>query len=330
MAAKSAGGGQLGDVGAHIQTLHNHGDPVAVFTAPIPSGATAVDLVSAGKVLDHAARSRAPTVKLLAPKRGTRVGKSLDVRWKASDPDGDLLAETVDYSANGQNGWRTVYTGENATHATVPGSFLEASRHARVRVTVNDSFSQGRAVSAPFIAAGAPPQPRILSPIGRAQLQAGVPVQLSGSALDDRRERLRGSSLTWFAGSRRLGHGESLRVRLGAGKTKLRLVARDRLGRRGTAVRKVTVAPVPLRLVTLGAPDHVKPKARKVALTVTTTTAATLHARGISKRVGTHKTRVLVPLPAKPRRAIFKIPITIRARGKKQPPVRTTLFVLRS
>ena len=64
---------------------------------------------------------------------------------------------------------------------------------------------------------------------------------LTGAALDDRHRELRGRALSWYAGHKRLGHGRKLTVRLPAGRTALRLVARDRSGRRGVARLRVRV-----------------------------------------------------------------------------------------
>jgi hypothetical protein len=327
--ALDANGGELKEVGAHVKLLSDV-DSVAIFTAPVPAGADSVELLSGGAVVDRVSRSEPPEVRLLSPRRGMRVGRSLDVRWKASDPDGDPLLSTVEYSPNGRSGWRTVFTSEDARRATIPGRSLEASRKARVRVTVNDAFGQARVRSAPFRVAGAPPTARIERPAGGERLQAGVPVQLVGSAFDDRRKQLRGRSLSWFAGARRLGRGQQLRVSLPAGRVKLRLVARDRRGRAGRAARALRVAPVPLRLVGLSAPDRVGPRARSVKLTVATTTRATLRARGTKHRVGPRSRRVKVPLPAKPARGVIKIAVTIKASGPKQSPLTATLYVLRA
>src|SRR5262249_20333538 len=154
--------------------------------------------------------------------------------------------------------------------------------------------------------------------------------QLVGSALDDRLERLQRPALTWFAGSRRLGSGEQLRVTLPPGRVRLRLVARDRLGRVGTAARTVQLAPIPLRLVTRPARAKVGHRARSGPVTLAPTTAAVLRARGTRALVGSRARRVLIPLPARPARGVFTVPITIVAAGTRQSPVKFTLYVLRA
>ena len=236
-----ASGRLLADAGAQIQMLHDAAPGTATFVVAVPPGASAVELVAQGRLLDRRTRTSPPSVRVLAPRAGTRVGRSLLVRWSASDPDGEQLQAVVDFAANGVSGWRTVFQGRSGGRVSIPARYLEASRSARVRVTVSDGFSETRALSGRFSTPGAPPTARILRPDRGEPLQAG-PVVLFGDARDGRGRRLRGAKLTWFAGSERLGTGERLRTSLPAGPVTLRLVAQDG-GREAAAVRRVRGPP---------------------------------------------------------------------------------------
>lgn len=220
--------------------------------------------------------------------------RRLRVSWIASDPDHDPLMASVDYSSDGGHTWRHVVQGPSTGHASIPGRYLESSDRGRVRVVVNDGFSDATALSALLNAPGTPPSARIVLPVDGASLQAG-PVRLIGAARDDHTHRLRGRALIWFAGSKRLGTGEVLRAQLPAGRIMLRLLARD-LRRRTTVVtRRLLVAPVALRLLRLQTPAHVGRRADTVAIGLATSVPATLHVGSHSYRVGPHARTVKTP-----------------------------------
>ena len=244
-------------------------------------------------------RSRPPTVRLTAPRRPTTVGKRLQVTWIARDPDHDPLIASVDYSSDGGHIWRHVRQGPSTGHASIPGRYLESSNRGRVRVVVNDGFSDATALSGVLHAPGTPPSARIVLPQAAASLQAG-PVRLFGAARDDHLHRLRGRALTWFAGSRRLGSGEQLSVRLPAGRITLRLVARDSHRHATVVTRRLVVAPVALELVRLRTAAHVGPRAHAVAITLATSVPATLRVGKHRYSVGPHSRTVSIPLPATP------------------------------
>ena len=198
------------DAGVAVQptTLHG-GDGSGPFVGPVVRRADAVELVHNGTRLDRKTRSRPPRISLVAPERGTRVrsrGK-LNVRWRASDPDGDALEATVDFSADNGRTWRMAFQGASSGRATVPGRSLAASGRARIRVGVSDGFNERSVTSRPFVAQGTRPRVEILTPEARAAIRSTDRVVLSGSAFDDRDRALNGRALTWYAGRKRLGRG---------------------------------------------------------------------------------------------------------------------------
>jgi hypothetical protein len=305
------------------------------FEAPIPAGTAAVELVSGGQVVDHKARTQPPTVRVLAPRAGARVGggarSGLTVRWTAADPDRDKLEATVEYAANGVSRWRTVFNGPSTGRTTIPGRYLERSAGARVRVKISDGFNQTTARSARFRADGTPPVARIVRPGQGESLQAGTRgVVLQGTGMDDAQRILRGRALTWFAGRRRLGSGPRVQVKLPAGNVTLRLRVRDAAGRVTTATRRLRIAPVALRLTKLVVPDRVKPGARSVKATVAVTTAATLRAGGRSFRVGPRARKIAIPLPARPRLGPLAVKYKVTARGVRQRALSERIVVVRA
>jgi hypothetical protein len=201
---------------------------------------------------------------------------------------------------------------------------------SRLRVSVSDGFNRTRGLSGTFRAKGAPPSAQLLSPDSTSGLQAGVPTELLASAVDGTGKRLRGRALTWFAGSRRLGFGERLRVSLPAGTQRLRLRVRDAGGRERVLTRRVTVAPVALRFTTLRVPEHVKAGARNVAIRVSSTIAASLRLNGRSYAIGTRARRILIALPRKPGAGVLKLRFTLVPRGGKTAATDATVFIVRS
>src|SRR5205085_8832989 len=128
------GGKVLLDAGVTVHTSGERSAPGSggTFVGPVAPGAVTVELLRNGFVLDHMARSRKPSVTLVSPKKGTKLksGHSLDVAWRASDPDHDKLDATVDFSADRGKTWTTVVQSPNRGHALVPSKFLAGSRHA--------------------------------------------------------------------------------------------------------------------------------------------------------------------------------------------------------
>lgn len=325
--ALDAGGAVISETGAEVQALH--GAPGALtFAAAVPPGAATVETVVGGSVQDRRERSHPPTVRLLAPLKGARVRGSLVARWTAQDPDGGTLDATVEYRAGAKAEWRTVFQGPDSGSAAIPGGFLSGSSRGQVKVTVSDGFDKAEVVSDTFRADGAAPTVAITRPDVTDDAQAGA-VQLEGTAFDDRGNALRGRSLTWFAGARRLGTGERRNAVLRGGRVRLRLRAEDSLGRRTVATRTITVTPKVLELRVLRTPEHVRAGARNATVKIATTVPATLRAGGRAYRVGPRAGTVRIALPRKPARGVLRIPLKVTANGARQPPVREAFFVLR-
>ena len=323
----TAAGKLLAESGVRLNQIGHR--PAYVFAAGAPGSAAKIELVSAGKVLATKQRSRPPTVRLTAPRHRSTVGKRLRVSWIARDPDHDPLMASVDYSSDGGRLWRHVLRGPSTGRASIPGQYLESSDRGRVRVVVNDGFSDATALSAVLRAPGTAPSARIVLPQAGVALQAGR-VRLFGAARDDHTHRLRGRALTWFAGSRRLGSGEQLRAQLPAGRVTLRLVARDSRRHVAVVTRRLVVAPVTLRLLRLQTPSHVGPRAHTLAIGLATSVPATLRVGSHHYSVGPHSRTVRIPLPARPKIGIIQFTVTISATGARQAALRERIVLLRA
>ena len=243
------------------------------------AGAASVQVVKDGTVVAERSRSaRAPRVEIVSPRRGARVrGLETVVRWRASDADGDELTLSVDYSADGGRRWSTIFLGPDDGRVTLPTRLFTGSRNARLRVRANDGFVETVAVSGRFVSAGAPPAVTILAPARAARISADATLVAQGEAHDDAGRRLADRRLTWRLGRRIIGRGQEISAfDLPPGRRHLRLTARDRAGRSGTASVPVRVLPVTPQFIELKAPDAISRKARRIRLRVITNITATL------------------------------------------------------
>ena len=315
----SAGARVLLEAGIVVRPSSEAGaDGGGPFSGPVAPGAVAVELLREGTVLHRLQRSRPPTVRLSAPKRGARVrgGGLLEVRWQASDPDRDALAATVDFSPDGGRTWRTVHGGPSDGRATVPAGFLAGSKRARLRVSISDGFSEGSVTSGAFTVDGIAPQPQILSPQAGSLIRAGERIKLAGSASDDRGRQLTGKALTWFAGRKRLGTGARLSVALPSATRRLRLVARDAAGLQGSVTLPVRVTARRLHIVAVDLPNRVAKNARTVTVRIRASAPATLTAAGRRFRVRTGRTRLVIPLPSRPGVGVVRVPFRLSATSR--------------
>lgn len=256
--------------------------PVAIITGELPAkGVDSVQIAEGGKVMATRTRpAKAPRVKVLAPRRGARVGKgsTVLVRWRTTNPEHLALTAIVDYSRDGGRTWRTIFVGPNKDHVTLPSFYFAASRKARVRVRMSDGFNQPDALSGTFVALGAPPQVTITTKLAPKLLLAGdAAVPLTGQAVDQLAQMLKGRSLKWYDGPFLIGTGAAISAGpLPPGTNHIRLLARDPSGRTGSATISVRVSPVSLPFLKLKLPKSVGRKLKQLTFTASSSTPATL------------------------------------------------------
>ncbi len=298
--ARDAAGRELASAPVHAATAPDEPSRglTTVLEGVVPAaGAARVEVTAGGSLL--AARDRSanvPAVRLLAPRR--LGGRAATVRWRTADADPGPREVALDYSADGGRSFAPVLSGFDTGVARVPVHLLGASRNGRLRLRVNDGFDEGEAISGRIVVPRRTPSVTIVSPPARQTVPAGSIVTLEGAADDDRGRPVRGRNLRWFAGRRALGRGEQLTTTLPAGTRTVRLVARDRSGRTGSATRRLRVRGSTPFFLRLSAPARLRRTARRLTLVVAASQPATLRVRGRRLRVGRSPRRVQVGVPA--------------------------------
>ncbi len=293
------------------------GQAVTMLSANVPAAAVdSLKLSTDGQVVAVRTRpAKQPRVTVTAPRRGQRVGaaRTVQLRWRATDPEHLPLVAYVDYSRDGGHSWRTIYSGPNHGGVALPSFYFTASSHARVRVRISDGWNQPSAESPTFAAAGAPPQVAILSRFAkRMRFAADAHLSLSGQAVDQALRSLTGRRLTWYDGALRIGTGTSIMAGpLPAGVNHIHLVARDPQGRTSSASVTLHVTALRLPFLKLSVPARAGRRARSVTLTVTSQLAATLAVgRRHAKLEAGKRTRLVVPIPKGRAPVLLRLMIT--------------------
>jgi hypothetical protein len=292
--------------------------PIATFHGVVPAGGAArVRILLNGATAATVSRSaHSPVVKLIGPLGGT-IGRAarVPVRWSATDADLGNLTIFADYSSDGGRSWRTVYAGPSTAGLTLPSTYFNGSANARLRVRATDGFNETTVVSGRLRAVGSPPAPTISSPSPGERFQTDAAVFVQGHAFDDAFHLLPGPRLRWYVGKKLVGVGTAASATdLPPGRDTVRLVAKERGGRTGSA--QVTIRVVAARpfFVSLAAPAHASPRARTVRMTLATNETAKLRVAGqtfaLSRRRRTITVRVV------PGRATLQLPLRLSAYGK--------------
>jgi DNA-binding beta-propeller fold protein YncE len=317
---RDAAGTALASVMPTASPIHIDGQrPGLLLEATLPFAASTAAVVLSADGIELARRTRsphAPTVKLLAPRSGSRLsGRAATlVRWNAHDADGDPLIATVDYSADGGRHWRVVADRVKASSARVPSRLLSASRNGRLRVRVSDGFDADVAISGRLRASGAPPLVRIVRSGRGNRAREGSTLLLRGTAFDDADRPLTGRHLRWYAGKRLIGRGELLTVMQLSREDKLiRLVATDAHGRSSQAQLRLKVVAVPPAFLVARAPAHIKASAKRVRIVIASTVPSVLTIAGSRHRVG-RKSRAITLRIARGHRAL-RLRYSLRAIG---------------
>jgi hypothetical protein len=215
----------------------------------------------------------------------------------------------------------------------LPSTFFAASRNARLRLRVSDGFDETWVVSRRLVALGRPPQVDIASPRPRARFFSDGQISLGANAYDDAGAFLDGRSVGWYDGPRRIATGRLASARgLEPGVHVIRAVARDRLGRTGSASVRIRILPARPAIIVKGGPNKLRPKARVLRLRLVCTVPAVLSTAGPSSRKAgfragcTPKTRSLA-VPIRPGRNDLRL--VLRAKALGAPASSLTLVIRR-
>ena len=313
-------GGQLLATVPMAATSNGHVDgaaqiPISQITGEVPAaGVQSIEILDNGTLVASRVRPAiAPSVQVLAPTSDAIVGRgaSVLVRWASTDPEGLPLTAVLDYSRDGGATWRTVYVGPDTGQAVIQSFFLTAARDARLRVRINDGFNESSALSGRFLALGAPPKVTILSPVGRvARIPADAQLQLSGQAISQAAQLLRGRNLRWFDGPAEIGAGTHISAGpLPLGFNRIRLIARDAAGRVGVAALTVFVTPIDLPFLTLRVPPFVGPGAKTLTIDAGASIPAELTVNRINFQLGNTRP-ISLPIRRGPQPIVLHMKVT--------------------
>jgi hypothetical protein len=296
------GGKLIASVPMDLKTIADSGE-LTRLVAYVPSaGVESLSIDRGGAAVATRTRpARAPRLKVLEPRAGSRVGGKgkVLVAWRSSNPEHLKLKASIDYSTNAGKTWRTIFIGPDRGRATLRSSFFTASRNARVRVRLNDGFNEALATSGKFTARGAPPTIAILTRFAKGEIVAGdASVQLDGAAFDQSLRTLSGHELRWYDGSVLLGYGSDISAgALPPGVNRIRLLARDSDGRSASATVTVPVAAVSIPNLSLTLPRRSRPTARKLTFSAADAAGATITVLGHEFKLTPKLARYTVPVP---------------------------------
>ena len=214
------------------------------------AGTRRVALVSStgAELASRLVSANAPMIFGVAQGGGSTLPASgnVTISWIASDPDGDPLAASIQYSTDDGATWNAVATGITGSSFTVDAAALKGTKGGmtgRFRLLVSDGTLSAAAQTAAFVAPGHPPTIRIASPAAGTRLELGQSVQLEAVALDREDGVLDGASITWSSDrDGTLGIGRLSSARLSEGLHTITLAASDSDGATSNATTSVRVA----------------------------------------------------------------------------------------
>lgn len=150
----------------------------------MPPGATRIALLRGDTELtSRTASPGPPQLQIESPLAGdVWSGDSHEVRWQASDPDGDALIFQLDYSHDGGNSWLPLETDLMATGYRVESLHLQGGKSMLLRVTASDGFNSTSVLAGPFELVQQPSLSAPAEPVDFMNVQRGhtvtIPVPL--------------------------------------------------------------------------------------------------------------------------------------------------------
>lgn len=186
-----------------------------------------------------------PMVHIVGPPGGSHwpAGGEYPLDWEACDADGGPLWFDVAYSRDDGATWEMFATGLTELHLMVNSDQIAGSEAGRFRVYVTDGVLTGDATSGPIIIERKAPLVFVQAPERGQVIPPGVPVGLSGTAMDWEDSGGEGLELQWYSSQDGwLGSGGQLMVPgLSPGWHEILLAATDSDGMTGTAMVRVLV-----------------------------------------------------------------------------------------
>ena len=329
LVARDAGGAVLADAPVTAAVAEQAGRALSAsapalapsFTSlegRVPAaGVARLELVRDGAVLGAISRSpTAPTANVITPAGGARLRgeKPVTVRWNAADADGGSPAVSLEYSADAGATYITVAQAQGSAQIVLPAGVLASSPRGRLRLRVTDGFNTTVTAARPVVVVPRVPAVTIIEPALHQRVQGGEMLYLHGDAADGGGHPLAGGQLRWFASGHLLGTGAMLSAVLPAGARSVRLVARDRAGRTGSATVGLTVKTTTPLFLRLTVPRHLSRRARTLALVVAVTEPANLRLGKQRWSVGRRAQHVSVHI--RPGRGTLRLRFVLAAGGR--------------
>jgi hypothetical protein len=186
------------------------------FYLAAPVDTAALRLKHGATVLHELAPGfEAPRVNIVSPSElnGRISSQTLDLKWTASDPDGDVISYMVRYSSDGGQTWKAVGISLPQPTLTLDLSQLGAAERGLLQILASDGVNTGVATLGPFILGRKGPSVTIIAPVEGTVIQAGQPLILLGSGQDPEDGTLPDESLVWTSNlSGILGTGQTLQL----------------------------------------------------------------------------------------------------------------------
>ena len=173
----------------------------ASFSIPTPSNPNTgrVEILYEGTVIGSMEPSpNPPVIEFDSFNEKTVQNNELFFSWSGSDPDGNDLTYSVQYSSDGGNSWETIATGLSRNSLTVPVDNLRGTEEGLIRIMASDGYNTAYAVSPQtFSVPNSPPVVTISTPGDGVRVDSSAIIVLRGSAFDLEDGQLSGTALVW-------------------------------------------------------------------------------------------------------------------------------------
>ncbi|RJS85130.1 hypothetical protein CW706_02125, partial [Candidatus Bathyarchaeota archaeon] len=214
------------------------------FSIPLPDETSTVAIKKGEEILNFIYKTpNSPAVEIIKPSGGEVKDETLDIEWKAEDPDGDKMYYSILYSYNEGESWIALAMEINETKYTINLSKLPGGDQCLIKVVATDGFNIGYDVSESFTVNDKAPLALIKSPKDGEKFEIGEEVSLKGIAYD--LEDTEHSELTveWSSSlDGILGYEEELKIdNLSKGKHEITFTVTDSMGNVGESKIIITI-----------------------------------------------------------------------------------------
>jgi Tol biopolymer transport system component len=217
---------------------------------PRPENLTRVILREGAKIYDEIVISpNAPEIQLDQTLNGQTIDKPKLVSWTASDPDGDALIYSVEYSSDQGTTWQPIAVILSEQSFIIDPAYLAGTTQGKIRVRASDGLNTNESISEGiFTIPPHSPLVTIQSPkAGRHP--AWVQLELVASAYDREDGLLPDTAFVWSLNGNKVGTGRMITLRnVAYGHHIVSLVVTDSSGRSTQDEVQVTITDFPRQL----------------------------------------------------------------------------------